>query len=275
MPITVSPYRPVAVSDERSVHRVRSCGGWVCRAAVFIYLALPAFGAAPQSGASVRSLNVTNTEVGIEIEIATDPQVRYSEFDLAGPQRLVLDFLDTVNEIGFTTLPVGTGGVLRIRAGHFDDGRTVATRVVFDLDAEKPYRVTRDEPGIVRVVFPTETRRVSDVPSPSSGVSSRTSRSEAGDSAAAADRLRVQMVEGRVSVFADRVALWRLLAEMDSVVGTESTVRAELAGHEVSIRFEDLPVNLAIRQILEPQPFDYIVVGTRIQITAYSQSIGN
>src|SRR5207248_8567158 len=69
------------------------------------------------------------------------------------PHRLVVDFHGIQNAISFKEKQIGTAGVERVRTSFFSDKKRKATRIVFDLSKDVPYRVIEDGGGIVRIVF--------------------------------------------------------------------------------------------------------------------------
>src|SRR5690606_32497757 len=67
--------------------------------------------------------------------------------------RLVVDFHEAENHLGFSTRPVDFAGVRQVRASSFSDETRDATRVVFDLEEGVSYSVRREEEGGVTVRF--------------------------------------------------------------------------------------------------------------------------
>ena len=90
-------------------------------------------------------------------------------------------------------------------------------------------------------------------------------------SAAQADRLDIQVVDGQISMYAEAVGLGRLLSMFDRATGTESTVPPELENRNVSVQFLGLDRAEAVRKIFEGLPLDYVVLeAERIVVTAVS-----
>lgn len=93
-------------------------------------------------------------------------------------------------------------------------------------------------------------------------------------SAAQADRLDIQVVDGQISMYAEAVGLGRLLSMFDRATGTESTVPPELENRNVSVQFLDLDRAQAVRKIFEGLPLDYVVLeAERIVVTAASGTV--
>ena len=92
--------------------------------------------------------------------------------------------------------------------------------------------------------------------------------------AAEAQSPLVETTEAGVSVHARGVPLGRVLAELDAVAGTESTVPPELDGYGVNAWFDDVSVDQAVKRIFEGLPLDYVVIGQRrVVVTAVSEPV--
>ena len=94
-------------------------------------------------------------------------------------------------------------------------------------------------------------------------------------SPALAGDLDIQVIDGLVSIQADAVPLGRLLSLLDRVAGTESTVPADLASRNVSVQFQEMGLDGAIRKTFEGLALDYAVLDeTRIVVTSASMVLG-
>jgi hypothetical protein len=80
-------------------------------------------------------------------------------------------------------------------------------------------------------------------------------------SSAPRDSLDLRVVDGQISIHAEAVSLRRLLGLLDRIAGTESTVPANLAERTVSVQFQNLDLEEAIRKIFEGRSLDYAVLG--------------
>ncbi len=65
----------------------------------------------------------------------------------------MVDFHGIQNTIGFKEKQINSAGVERVRTSFFSAENRRATRIVFDLKDNVPYRVIEDGGGIVRIVF--------------------------------------------------------------------------------------------------------------------------
>jgi hypothetical protein len=84
----------------------------------------------------------------------------------------------------------------------------------------------------------------------------------------------VDLVDNKLSINADTIALGRLMRLVDLATGMKSKVPPELANRNVSVRFSGLNISDGVRKIFEGQPIDYFVVpGQGVIVTASSQSL--
>jgi hypothetical protein len=66
--------------------------------------------------------------------------------------------------------------------------------------------------------------------------------------------------DGKLSVNVDDMAVGRVLELLDQATGLQSTIPADLAGRKTSVHFSALPINEAVRRILERLDFDYVYI---------------
>ena len=114
--------------------------------------------AADPSGAR----NLTAVEVSTDsgghpvVTLSGDGALTYETQLLEQPSRLVLDLPGVVSRLATRQIPVGKGGVNRVRAAQYRSEPTPVSRVVFDLDENVPYRIERQGSDLV-VAFGTGT----------------------------------------------------------------------------------------------------------------------
>jgi len=121
--------------------------------ALLVLLTLVVHGAGSKETAVVSDLSFNSVGHSVEVNIATTEHARYTYFELSNPRRLVVDFHGIRNNIGFKERPIDAAGVERVRTSYFTDRNRKATRIVFDLAENVPYRITDDGENSVRVLF--------------------------------------------------------------------------------------------------------------------------
>jgi len=88
----------------------------------------------------------------LSITVRADGKLRYQDFFLGNPDRLVVDFKDVTSRAPVRSLDVAEGPVKRVRLAQFSAQSPKVARLVLDLEARAPYRVVEGRDG-VRIVF--------------------------------------------------------------------------------------------------------------------------
>jgi type IV pilus assembly protein PilQ len=99
----------------------------------------------PPSSPATRILAVTHDQShgDLAIRVKADGSLRYQDFFLGNPDRLVIDFKD-VSSRALKSLDVNQGAVRRARLAQFSAANPKVARLVLDLASRAPYRI---EPG--------------------------------------------------------------------------------------------------------------------------------
>jgi type IV pilus assembly protein PilQ len=101
-----------------------------------------------------RILGVTQgTDTGqLSFTIKADGTLRYQDFFLGNPDRLVVDFVDVVSRAGLRNMDVNEGPVRKVRLAQFSAASPKVARLVLDLSARAPYRIVEGSDGL-KIVF--------------------------------------------------------------------------------------------------------------------------
>jgi type IV pilus assembly protein PilQ len=101
-----------------------------------------------------RILGVTqdNDAGQLAFTIKADGSLRYQDFFLGNPDRLVVDFVDVVSRAGMRNMEVNEGPVRKVRLAQFSAASPKIARLVLDLSARSPYRIVEGTDG-VKIVF--------------------------------------------------------------------------------------------------------------------------
>lgn len=84
----------------------------------------------------------------------------------------------------------------------------------------------------------------------------------------------IQLLDNKLSIDAEAIALSRLLRLLDLATGMQSKVPPELANRNISVKFSGLTLNDGVRKLFQGQPLDYVMIeGQGIIVTAASQTI--
>jgi type IV pilus assembly protein PilQ len=120
-------------------------------------LTLAVHGATSKVATIIKDVSFSNIGDSLEAKITAGEGAKYTYFELKQPHRLVVDFHGVQNTIRFKERRIGAAGVERVRTSFYSDGTRQATRIVFDLSEDVPYRVI-DDAGAVRIVFGSTAR---------------------------------------------------------------------------------------------------------------------
>jgi type IV pilus assembly protein PilQ len=111
--------------------------------------------AAPgKSGPASRILAVSREDLQgqLAFTIKADGRLRYQDFFLGNPDRLVVDFQDVTNRAGLKNLDVQEGPVKKVRIAQFSTSTPKVSRLVLDLSSRAPYRIVDGTDGI-KILF--------------------------------------------------------------------------------------------------------------------------
>jgi type IV pilus secretin PilQ/predicted competence protein len=108
----------------------------------------------PAGPRAQRILGVTQgSEMGqLSFTIKADGTLRYQDFFLGNPDRLVVDFVDVVSRAPMRNMEVNEAPVRKVRLAQFSAASPKVARLVLDLSARKPYRIVEGSDG-VKIVF--------------------------------------------------------------------------------------------------------------------------
>jgi type IV pilus secretin PilQ/predicted competence protein len=116
--------------------------------------AAPAPAELPAGPPATRILAVTRDQFDglLAFTVKADGRLRYKDFVIPNPDRLVLDFADVTARASVRRIEVGEDPVRRVRLGQFSAEAPKVARLVLDLTETAPYRIIDGADG-VRIVF--------------------------------------------------------------------------------------------------------------------------
>jgi type IV pilus assembly protein PilQ len=120
---------------------------------ILLISTLAVHGTTTKEGTIIKDVSFSNSGDSLEAKIAAGEDAKYTYFELKQPHRLVVDFHGIQNTIRFKEKRIGAAGVERVRTSFYSNRGRKATRIVFDLSKDVPYRVIEDGGGVVRIIF--------------------------------------------------------------------------------------------------------------------------
>jgi type IV pilus secretin PilQ/predicted competence protein len=112
----------------------------------------------PEGPRATRIVAVAQEEGGGDLPsftVKADGRLKYQDFTLPGPDRVVVDFADIAANPDFRSMDVNEGPVTRVRLAQFSAASPKVARLVVDLTEKTPYRIVEGVDAI-RIVFGEE-----------------------------------------------------------------------------------------------------------------------
>jgi type IV pilus assembly protein PilQ len=98
------------------------------------------------------ALSQADEDGRLSFDVKADGALRYQDFFLGNPDRLVIDFKDVTSRSSVRTLDVNRDPVRKVRLAQFSAASPRVARLVLDLSARSPYRIVDGTDG-VKIVF--------------------------------------------------------------------------------------------------------------------------
>ena len=134
-------WRPVTASELAEIEKLEPADA-------------PAAEPLPPRAPATRILSVIRSEERGELAltIRADGALKYQDFFLGNPDRLVVDFPDVLSRASLKSLEVNQEPVRRVRLAQFSTASPRVARLVLDLTARSPYRILDTADGI-KILF--------------------------------------------------------------------------------------------------------------------------
>ena len=124
-------------------------------------------GPAAAGGRATRIVAVNRDDAGgmLAFTVKADGRLKYQDFRLPKPDRVVIDFADVLAKAPVRLIEVDEEPVKRVRLGQFSAASPQVARLVLDLSTPSPYRIIDGVDG-VRIVFGETAEPVPSTPAP-------------------------------------------------------------------------------------------------------------
>lgn len=135
---------------------------WICTTAAVALSASPCLGG---QLTVISDVMIEETAEGTSIRLSADGPVKYLDFTLTDPDRIVVDCFDAARTITSEKLPgPGGSGISAVRVSQYRLQPRPITRAVVDLDHPAPYIIKPLEDGLMVIVNPVQTAEPRDLP---------------------------------------------------------------------------------------------------------------
>jgi type IV pilus assembly protein PilQ len=98
------------------------------------------------------ALSQADDDGRLSFDVKADGTLKYQDFFLGNPDRLVIDFKDVLRSASIRTLDVNKAPVRKVRLAQFSAASPRVARMVLDLSARAPYRIVEGADG-VKILF--------------------------------------------------------------------------------------------------------------------------
>jgi hypothetical protein len=217
--------------------------------------------------ATIRRVAVLNSGSNFEVEISSSQPVAPQTQVVTGPDRLVIDFPQSVPGAGLRPLLLHTGEVKGIRMGLFESNPPV-TRVVLDLKSPQPYQVFPSGNGVIVKINSAISHAVT--PPPATTVAANIPQQPAPPQPPApvqpppppAPKMEVAFANGKLSIHAERAMLSDVLNEVQRLTGASVNLPPGGGREPVIANIAPAPAREALTALLEGSSYNFILVGS-------------
>src|ERR1700690_942949 len=211
----------------------------------------------------------------LRLQIVTNPAIAPQTQVISGPERLVIDFPNTVPGAALRGIAVNRGEVKGVRVGLFSNTPPV-TRVVVDLNSPQSYHIVPNATGFV-VSLGDDTQSSASAPTPSVStigwvsakpgvkVASAAEGAPARKSATPAvpmNGVSVNFANGLLSIHANGATLSAVLFEVQKQTGAEIAIPAGTEQDRVAADFGPGPSGEVLGELLNGSGLNFVVVGS-------------
>ena len=251
---TVAPPAPAPVAMPVKIPTVR-----VAAAVMNTSPTVPDAPARSGSGptAQIRHLAVLKVGGATEIEIETSQRVSPSVQAVTGPDRLVVDFPESLPGPQLRAIPVNQGEVKGVRVGLLTTKPPV-TRVVLDLKSPQAYQIFPSTKSVI-------------VKLPGSGAGSIAALPSTGTAAANASvpepppapkKVEISFQDGRLRLVSNKASLAEVLNEVRAQLNADIVVPAGAEQEVVAVALGPSTPRDVISRLLDGSRYNFIIVGT-------------
>jgi hypothetical protein len=205
--------------------------------------------------AQVKKVAVLKSGDATEIEIETSQRVEPAVQTVAGPDRLVLDFPQSLPGPQLRALAVNQGEVKGVRVGLLSSNPPV-TRVVLDLKSAQVYQVF---PGAKSVIVKLPTAAGATLPPSSASIT------EAGAGAAPPPpptKVEVEVQDGKLRLVSNKANLAEVLTAIRTQLNADIAVPPGAEQEMVAVVLGPGTQREVVSKLLEGSRYNFIIVGT-------------
>lgn len=219
---------------------------------------------------SVRSVKVLGSKDAVEIEVEASDRIVPQSQVLTGPDRLVVDFPNTLPSNQIRNQSIDRGEVKDVRVGLFQSKPPV-TRIVLDLKSARSYQIfPYGRTVMIKVLGVSGTSstaaRVEENSSSSTGrpgliaANYTTSTEPVHVDAPVIPPLQVSYRNGLLSVFANKATLSEVLYAIQQRTGADISIPAGAEQEKVVAEIQPAPAPEVLARLLNGSRFNFMIL---------------
>jgi hypothetical protein len=254
--VNAAPPAPASIAMPAKVPAVR-----VAPAVMNTAPTLPDAPARSGSGptAQIRHLAVLKVGGATEIEIETSQRVSPSVQAVTGPDRLVVDFPESLPGPQLRAIPVNQGEVKGVRVGLLTSKPPV-TRVVLDLKSPLAYQIFPSAKSVIVKLPASGASMVAALPPGS--VSAPNPSTPVPTAPPAPKKVEISFQDGRLRLVSNKASLAEVLNEIRMQLNAEIVVPAGAEQEVVAVALGPATPREVISRLLDGSRYNFIIVGT-------------
>ena len=214
----------------------------------------------------IHQIKILGAKGSVEIEVDASDRITPQTQVLTGPDRLVLDFPNSLPGPELRSQSIYVGAVKDVRAGLFRSNPPT-TRVVIDLDSPEPYQVFPAGRTVLikmsAAIAAGGSTAIDPWREPAVEVANAASSSDKQPSAPPdppKPSLEVQFVNGLLSIKADRVTLAEILQAVKQRTGADISLAPGADQEKVVSFLGPAPAQEVLAQLLHGSKFNFLIL---------------
>lgn len=220
-----------------------------------------ALGGLAAAQTSVRAVTVLGTKDAVEIEVEASDRIVPQTRVLTGPDRLVVDFPNSIPGAQLRSQSVDRGEVKDVRVGLFQ-AKPPITRLVLDLKSAQSYQIFPYGRTVMIKVSGGETA-VETVANASTAQSiPANTPSQAQPTPPPEPELIVSYRDGLLAIRANKATLSEVLTAVQQRTGADISMAAGAEEEKVAVSIEPAPASEVLARLLNGSRFNFLILSS-------------
>lgn len=210
---------------------------------------------------SVRSVTVLGTKDVVEIEVEASARIVPETRVLTGPDRLVVDFPNSIPGAQLHSQSVDRGEVKNVRVGLFQ-AKPPITRLVLDLKSAQSYQIFPYGRTVMIKVSGGETAVEAVANASSAQPIPANSTQQAQPAPPPEPELVVSYHDGLLGIRANKASLAEVLTAIQQRTGADISMAAGVEQEKVAVSIEPAPASEVLARLLNGSKFNFLILNS-------------